>query len=122
MLKSGIIGEGPDFRIDFPRIQLSTGNLQPLYTMRMKQKGRDIIMLDWVSLTNRFNSFAEDRVQVIVYNVNQEEFIMEEAGYREDEVAVIRIETAQPKDRLVLYAFLESKTGDTCAQYVGEVW
>jgi hypothetical protein len=120
MLKSGIIGDFPDFRIDFPRVQLGSGNLQPLSTLKVNRMGNNIIMLDWVSLTNRFNSFADDAVLVIIYNVNQEGFVIEEGRRREDELMIVRMETAKPMDRLVFYAFTETKAGDTCAQYAGE--
>jgi hypothetical protein len=121
MLRSGIIGDGADLRIDFPNVQLSRGYLHPLSGLTIKQMGRDVIMLEWICQVNRFGAFQDDTVQLIVYNVTQEAFAFGDVAYREDEVLTLRLAAARPNDRLVFYAFTETRTGDTCAQYVGEM-
>lgn len=120
MLGSDIIGDAPDFPIDFSRVELSRGSLQHTPGLRMKVAGRDIVMLEWDCQTNQFNSFADDTVLAVVYNVTQEKFVIGGPAYREDEVMLVKLEGASPEDRFVMYAFMETRNGNTCAQFVGE--
>jgi hypothetical protein len=121
MLSSGIIGDGPDFRIDFPRVQLSRGSLLPLLDLNIKQMGRNVIMLEWECQVNPFNSFQDDVLQFIAYNVTKETFAFGDEAYREDEVLTFRLPSASPGDRLVFYVFMETRSGNTCAQFGGEM-
>lgn len=119
MLKNGIKGEYPNFEFDYPKIQISTGNLQQLIGLELAHTNDHRIRLTWTSHTNRFNSFADDRVTFIVYNTTQKEFTIEDGGRRKDEIGTLPLQSAQAGDHLVLYAFTEDERGNTCGQYVG---
>jgi hypothetical protein len=120
MLNTGMIVDDNGPRIDFPNVKLSSGSLQPLLGVEMKQVRSNVIMVEWSCQVNRFNSFADDTVQVIVYNATNEEFVIGKEAYREDEVVMVKTVSANADDHLVLYAFLVSSEGPSGGQYLGE--
>jgi hypothetical protein len=119
MLSYGIKGEYPNFEIDFPKIQLSTNNLQQLTGLELDASD-DRVRIRWLSCTNRFNSFADDRVTFIVYNVIQNAFTIESGPRRKDEEWTLEMRGSEAGDHLVFYAFIESEKGENCGQFIGE--
>ncbi len=123
MLKNGIIGEYPDFEIDFSGVELSKGSLAGLINLQMTESEPSTITVSWESLINRFNSFVDDDVLVLLYNKTKKLFtIYEDMTRGEEEVKIVLSDTFIG-DELVCWTFLVKRDGNTTSnsQYVGTI-
>ncbi len=123
MLKNAITGDYPDFEIDFEKIELSRGSLAGLTNLSIEEVEPYILSVSWVSVINRFNSFVDDDVLVLLYNKSKKLFTIYEDMKRGDEEVRIELPQSFVGDELVCWTFLVKRDGDTTSnsQYVGSV-
>lgn len=123
MLTNAIVGEYPDFEIDFGGIELSKGSLAGLINLAVEEVEPNTLSVSWVSMINRFNSFADDDVLVLLYNKTKKLFTIYEDVTRGEEEIRIDFPDVFGGDELVCWTFLVKRDGDTTSssQYVGTI-
>lgn len=123
LLNEGVVGQYPDFEIDYEKVTLSKGNLAPLVALEFTEESPMNIELSWESITNNFNSFEDDDVVILIYNKTKKLFSIYEDVQRRDQSFSTAMPNSFEGDELVSWVFLVNRDGDTTSpsQYAGEV-
>lgn len=123
LLENAIIGEYPDFELDFEKIELSKGSLAGLINLSVEEVEPYTLSVSWVSLINRFNSFVDDDVLVLLYNKTKKLFTIYEDITRGEEEVRIEFPDVFEGDELICWTFLVKRDGNTTSnsQYVGTI-
>lgn len=123
MLKNAVVGEYPDFDIDFQGVELSRGSLAGLVNLSIAEDEPYTLSVSWTSLINRFNSFLDDDVLVLLYNKTKKLFTVYEDVTRGEEEVRIELSESFKDDELVCWTFLVKRDGDTTSnsQYAGMI-
>lgn len=123
MLKNAITGVYPDFEIAFDALVLSRGSLSGVVDLRMEEDVPFNLKVSWESITNRYHSFGDDDVLVLLYNKNKRLFTIYEDINRDEEEVDIPLSESFLGDEMVCWVFLVKRDGDTTSnsQYAGTV-
>ncbi len=113
MLRNSIFGVYPDFEIDFEELELSRGSLNGVFNLIIAEDTPFNLKVSWESLTNRFNSFADDDVLVLLYNKNKKLFTIYEDVARDEEALDIVLSNSFLGDEIVCWVFLIKRDGKT---------
>jgi hypothetical protein len=123
MLKEAVIGQYPDFEIDYENLTLSKGNLAALISLDMVEESPMNIAITWEYFANSFNSFEDDDVVILIYNKTKKLFSIYEDVQRRDQSFSMAMPNSFEGDELVSWVFLVNRDGNTTSpsQYAGEV-
>jgi hypothetical protein len=123
MLKEAVIGQYPDFEIDYENLTLSKGNLAALISLDMVEESPMNIAITWEYFANSFNSFEDDDVVILIYNKTKKLFSIYEDVQRRDQSFSTAMPNSFEGDELVSWVFLVNRDGNTTSpsQYAGEV-
>ena len=80
-LNNAIVGDYPDFTIDFSQIVLSKGSLSVFHGLSAVLQGTDIV-LSWQSISNRYNAFDDDMLMVVLFNDTKKMYLVYEDAQR----------------------------------------
>ena len=108
-LRSAIVGEYPNYSIDFPRIVISRGTLGPLYAVQWQISAPMEIKLSWWQTDNKQTEHADDSVVLLVYNIERKLFNQIERSNRADEVLTYRLPALFAGDTIVGWVFAASR-------------
>lgn len=103
ILNNGIIGEYPDFKIDYSVVELSRGRLPRLVDPFLKVKKKGKICVSW----EYYNGNSEDTVSVFIYNeTKNKEFCLMNVAKRTDLKVDLQLDKFSKKDVLHGWVFL----------------
>lgn len=74
-LTKTIQGDYPDYTINFPKLVISQGPLNPVNNASVAVEA-DELKVTWQSLLNKFNSFADDELIILFYNSTKNLFMV----------------------------------------------
>lgn len=123
MLNEAVIGQYPDYEIDYEKLTLSKGSLAGLMSLEFVEESPMEIVFSWEFLPNSFNSFEDDDVIILIYNKPKKLFSIYENVQRKD----LEFSTVMPNsfegDELVAWVFLVNRDGQTtsASQFAGEL-
>lgn len=112
-LNNAVIGDYPDFSVDKAKIQISKGTLQPATGIVLQSNRTATLEMSWLPQVNSLNAFADDKVTVLIYNVEQQLFmIFTDAGTRGDAGANIELPSTFSGQEIHTYVFYTSGDGN----------
>lgn len=75
LLNQAVVGTYPSFSIDYSKVEISQGGLNQLNSAVMAIDA-GVVKITWKSVLNKFNSFADDEVIVLLYNASKSMFMV----------------------------------------------
>lgn len=123
ILNAGIDGVYPELLISYPNVQISKGPHAPLIGLQMVESAPQQLILSWNNVINRFNSFADDSVIVLLYDVQAKMFSIFEGVTRKEELYVIQFPAIYAGKTVVGWAFTGHRDGvkTSSSQYLGKI-
>ncbi|MCY1526234.1 hypothetical protein D9M68_612420 [compost metagenome] len=118
-LNEAIIGDYPDFGVDYSKIRMSKGSLIQADVSIVVQND---IVLSWPADLNSMSSFADDRMMFVIYNQNRNSYLVNDASTRSDLSITIPFR-GRPNDVLHVWSFctLRDQKAVSSSVYVGTV-
>jgi hypothetical protein len=122
-LQEAVMGDYPDFEIDYGNVTLSVGSLAGLVSLEFVEESPMNIELTWEAITNSFNSFEDDDVVILFYNKTKKLFSIYEDSQRRDQSFSTAMPNSFEGDELVSWVFLVNRDGETTSpsQFAGEL-
>jgi Family of unknown function (DUF6266) len=80
-LNQAVGGSYPDFVIDFSQVVISKGSLSVFHGLDASLQGADLV-LNWQSILNRYNSFTDDSLTVVLFNATKSMYLVYEEAQR----------------------------------------
>jgi Family of unknown function (DUF6266) len=80
-LNQAVGGSYPDFVIDFSQVVMSKGSLSVFHGLDASLQGADLV-LNWQSILNRYNSFTDDSLTVVLFNATKSMYLVYEEAQR----------------------------------------
>lgn len=119
-LNNAIVGDYPDFAIDFSQIVLSKGSLSVFHGLSAALKGTDIV-LTWQGITNRYNAFDDDMLIVVLFNDTKKMYLVYEDAQRAALTYTAVVGNTAAGDVLYAWAFAVKRENSVVAnsQYLG---
>ncbi|WP_443945093.1 DUF6266 family protein [Pedobacter sp. AW1-32] len=121
-LTEAIIGTYPDFSVDFSKMTLSKGAQSTFHNLSMVLQGSDL-GLSWENLTNSYNSFADDKLVVVIFNETKQMYSIYENVQRADLSSAITLGSGFAADVLHGWAFSTNRDSSSVSnsQYLGSI-
>lgn len=118
-LANSIIGDYPNYEVDYPKLQLSKGSLAPLTSLQLTFDS-STLSVTWTADFNWLNCFADDQVLVVVYNQNSNLYILNDEANREAQNVDFEL-SANSGDVLHAWAFCLKRDLEKVSpsQYIG---
>ena len=123
LLKHGIVGDYPDFELDYAAVSIARGSLGNLMGVQWQETAPREISMTWDTVTNRFNAFGDDSVILLLYNVERTFFSILESGTRADGQLDFQLPDVYAGDRIVGWVFTGHRNGvkTSASHYLGEI-
>lgn len=118
MMGNAITGEYPDFTVAYAEVVLAQGGLSPAMSAVLEQAGVGQLTLSWDPTTNKYTSFADDEVVVVVYNVSKRFMNVYDGTERSAGNMDITVPTSFEGDELVAWAFMVNRDGEKTSDSV----
>lgn len=120
-----VIGEYPDFEIDFSKVTLIRGNLRiPIMTMSFCEE-RSGLKLDWL-YSDGISAFPNDELIAMIYCQSLEErwAVLATGIYRADEQGLIKMPASLSNREIHIWVFYRSTTLQAYSQssYMGNLF
>ncbi|MBO9675417.1 MAG: hypothetical protein J7577_18355 [Sphingobacteriaceae bacterium] len=80
-LNQAVVGNYPDFAIDFSQVVLSKGSLSVFHGLSAALQGADLL-LNWQGILNRYNAFTDDVLTVVLFNATKNMYLVYEEAQR----------------------------------------
>ena len=80
-LNQAIGGDYPDFVIDFSQIVMSKGSLSVFHGLTAVLQDSNLL-INWQSIPNRYNSFDDDLLMVVLFNDTKKMYLVYEEAQR----------------------------------------
>jgi hypothetical protein len=118
-----VIGQYPDFKIDYPNLKISKGTLMPLLGMKVEEPEVGKITYSWQATSNHYNSFVDDIVLIVIYNVTTNMFLIFDEAVRNDASFLLEIPLLYTGNVLHSWAFAMKRNRKVTSnsQYLGEL-
>lgn len=110
-LTQAITGDYPNFVIDFSKIVISKGSLSVFHNLSATLQGNDLV-LNWQSILNRYNAFADDLLILILFNETKMMYLVYDNITRTDLSYTINMGTDFSGDVFYAWAFSIKREGD----------
>jgi hypothetical protein len=123
-MKEAVIGEAPDFEIDFSKAILSVGELLMSLVKELIALGDAMLCINWDNIAQSVYSCGSDRAIFIFYNPNKQQFVsFMYSALRADRQAVLQLPNGFAGDVVHCYMFFANEKGDrvSTSQYLGEM-
>jgi len=119
-LNQAVTGDYPDFQIDFSKVVLSKGSLSVMHGLSAGLQGADLL-LNWQSILNRYNAFADDVLTVVLFNATKNMYLVYEEAQRAALTYTAVIGTNFSGDVFHVWGFAVNRdaTGVANSQYLG---
>lgn len=123
LLNNGIVGDYPDFELNYAAISISRGSLGNLMAVGWQEAAPREISLTWDPQTNRFNAFGDDSVILLLYNIDKMFFSILESSTRSDGNLNMELPDVYAGDRIVGWVFTGHRDGvkTSSSYYLGEI-
>lgn len=121
-MATAITGIYPDFMIDFSAFKISKGPLTQVFALNMVATA-DNMTLSWKSILNKYTSFVNDKVMVVVYNETKSMYFIFDSATRGEETFVMETGADFSGDTLHVWCFTIKfdETATSPSQYAGSV-
>ncbi len=122
-IEQAVVGEAPDFTLDYPAITLSVGNLFIPLTNTIEVV-EESITLTWDPAPNQFGGSSNDVAYIVVYNVERQLFITTETPVtRGNGMAVVEVPVPFAGQSGHAWMFFASHNGKKVSNtvYLGEL-
>ena len=121
-MATAITGIYPDFMIDFSAFKISKGPLTQVFALNMTATA-DNMTLSWKSILNKYTSFVNDKVMVVVYNETKSMYFIFDSAIRGDESFSMETGADFSGDTLHAWCFTLKfdETVTSHSQYAGSV-
>lgn len=123
-MKEAVIGEAPDFEIDFSKAIFSVGELLMSLIKELAGLGNAMLRISWDNIAQSVYSCDSDRAIVIIYNADKQQFVsFIYSAMRADRQALLQLPNGFVGDAVHCYMFFANEKGDkvSTSQYLGEV-
>jgi hypothetical protein len=119
-LTEAVIGDYPSYEVDYANLRLSKGNLHSV-TPNMSQE-LDQLAFSWLSATNTFNAFADDKLVFVLYNETKKAYYINDAFERGQEQANIPV-LGLEGDQLQVWVFCVKRDSLSVSNnhYIGSI-
>ena len=119
-LNNAIVGDYPDFTIDFSQIVLSKGSLSVFHGLSAVLQGTDIV-LSWLGISNRYNAFDDDMLMVVLFNDTKKMYLVYEDAQRAALTYTAIVGNTAAGDVLHAWAFAVKRENNVVSnsQYLG---
>lgn len=118
-----VMGEAPNFAIDFSKLQISWGLLSRENSVEASQKD-EMVEFVWSDTSKNGNGDAQDKAILLVYNTDAGEYSCSIGEYtRATKKGSIPLPYSEVGDKLVFYLFFQSVNDPALvskSQYCGE--
>ncbi len=74
-LKEAMLGAGQNYNIDYPKVILSRGELLASWLLEVMPQGNHILYIKWDNPPETLYCHAEDRISMIFYNPEKEQYL-----------------------------------------------
>ncbi len=117
-----IQGDYPAITVDYSKVSIASGGLAPLMGLTAEESAPQVLSINWETLLNRFNAFADDEVVVLLYNVEENFFSIYEGLTRADATLDITLPASYTGKTIVGWSFNIHRDGQLTSnsQYLGE--
>ncbi|MGK9118021.1 DUF6266 family protein [Olivibacter jilunii] len=118
---NAIIGEYPDFEVDFSKMELSRGSINPLPGLGYVEANPGELSFTWQTDTNKYNAFADDAVLLVIYNQSKRMYMIYDEASRADGTFSVAISINYSGDVLHAWGFALHRNGKlaSTSQYLG---
>jgi len=118
---NAIVGDYPDFDVDFTKLELSRGSLTPLPGLGYAETNPGELTFTWQTDTNRYNAFADDAAMLVIYNQSKRMYMIYDEAARADGAFVAEISINYSGDVLHAWGFALHRDGKlaSSSQYLG---
>ncbi len=117
-LNNAIVGDYPSLEIDYSKILVSKGTLAKASVVATRLVTQEL-ELQWPVILNTRNSFAGDKLMVIVYNPKQNMFLdFENPALREDGMVNLSLPLAFDNQELHIYTFFQQHDSNRVSESV----
>jgi hypothetical protein len=116
---SAVIGEYPDFSVDYAKIQLSKGSLNQLKQVTFTPS-ENTLTLNWMAREDAMLGNTDDEVLVLLYNSTSDEYMTNMSAKRTDGELLLEL-AEKPGDKIEVWIFCVSKDRKSVStsQYIG---
>jgi hypothetical protein len=126
VLKTAVEGEYPDFAIDFSKVQLADGILQPVGTITTEtRKSTSEVIVKWqIAPEGQLQGNADDKVSLVFFDeVTGSCFFHENIGSRSDQMVTVLLSEANKDNPLHYWVYLSASNGNinSPSVYIGQL-
>lgn len=121
-LTETIIGEYPDYQVDYSNLVLSTGSVGPLLGPKLEPITNGGVLMTWTPIQGG-GAQLHDEVIVAVYNREKQFVLVLEEHQRSDAEVLIPVPDVFVSDTLEVFTFLVKRNVNACSksQHVGSI-
>ena len=112
MINNAISGEFPDYTVDYANVVVAQGGLGIPVSLVFAQDEPEEVTLGWEPLTNKYNSFADDELVVVLYNTTKRFMNVYDGALRSAGSMAISVPASFSGDELVAWAFMVHRDGE----------
>lgn len=124
-ISQAIVGEYPDFEIDYAQVSISSGSLEKLMGLHVVTDAPGTVTLGWSyhPELQSDNGFADDQVIVLLYNRTEDLYTTVRSAVRQDGSLQLELPSAFIGHELHVWAFVQHRDGTevSTSQYAGSV-
>ncbi|SEL93394.1 DUF6266 family protein [Parapedobacter koreensis] len=129
-INHAIVGEYPDFGIDYAQVAISNGGMEKLMGLTLASDQPYQLTLGWVDRTPPPNPLLpdpgvhnDDRVFVLLYNRTEDVYTTNTSAFRQDEGLALELPAVFAGHELHVWVFAQHRDGTdvSASQYVGSV-
>jgi len=123
MINNGISGVHPTLQIDYSKVVISKGALANLMGVEWNETTPKEVTVTWEAKVNRFNSFMDDSVILLMYNKDKNFFNILESSTRLDEALDFTLPESYTGDTIEGWIFTGHRNGvkTSPSHYLGEL-
>lgn len=120
-INTAIVGEYPDFSVDYTKMQLSKGSLNTLKYVKLTALNA-VLTIEWVAVEDSLLGNTDDEVLVLLYNSTSDEYMTNMSAKRYDGELILELAEV-PGSTIEVWLFCVSKDRKSVStsQYVGKV-
>ena len=110
-LRYSIMGTYPDYKINYPAVVFTLGNLTLPEELKMELNGMTL-KISWNTATDNHHSFANDQIMLLIYHpkLNNFQFVLQEISRSQGETE-LELHAISKGDTLQVYIYLLKKNG-----------
>jgi len=129
-ITQAIIGDYPDYEIDFEKVAVSQGNMEKLVGLTLASETPNTLSLSWMDFSEEpiepdevKGSYFDDQVFVLLYNRTEQLFTTNRTAVRQDEALQLELPAIFAGHEFHVWAFARHREGtrQSISQYAGTV-